>query len=99
MSNGGSTLVSFGYFFELYRCLWIVSRFIENGDNNEENLNTKCRLTFDLYQEYKKFNNSLDELYYCINQMELGNSLLDPLNFDTNPCAYRVHITNCFYLL
>ena len=56
MSKGCSTLVSFGYFFELYRCLWIVCRFIENGENNEENINTNRQLIFDSYQEYKQFN-------------------------------------------
>lgn len=52
----------------------------------------------DLYKEYIKFNESIDEYHYCVNQIELGNSLLNPLNYDLNPFAFKVQVTNCFYL-
>ena len=94
--------VYFGNFFGLCRCLWIVCHFIDNGENNvlngERNIITKGHLIFDLFIEYQKFKESIDEFYYCINQIEAGNSLLNPLDFDTNPFAYKVHITNCFYI-
>ena len=35
LTTGGIFPVSFGYFFGLCRCLWIVCRFIENDDNND----------------------------------------------------------------
>ena len=79
-----------------------MRHFIDNGENNvlngERNIITKGHLIFDLFIEYQKFKESIDEFYYCINQIEAGNSLLNPLDFDTNPFAYKVHITNCFYI-
>ena len=92
-------LVHFGSFFGLYRCLWIVCRFIDDGQNFETNMLTKGQLILDLYKEYRQFNESFDELFYCISQLESDNSLIDPLNFDLNPLAYKLHVSNCFKLL
>ena len=58
----------------------------------------KGRLILDLYNEYRQFNQSLDELFYCLDQIESVNLLVNPLNFDLNPFAYKVHLTNCFHL-
>lgn len=98
MTTGIFQPVSFRYFFGLCRCLWLVCRLIQNDVDNNANRLAKAQLMIDLYKEYIKFNESIDEYHYCANQIELGNSLLNPLNYDLNPFAFKVQVTNCFYL-
>ena len=44
---------------------------------------------------YQKFNQSINEFYYCIGGIELNDTLLNPLLFETHQFGYKIHITNC----
>lgn len=55
----------------------------------------KEKLMINLYVEYQKFNQSINEFYYCIGGIELNDTLLNPLLFETHQFGYKIHITNC----
>ena len=59
---------------------------------------SKTHIVSDLCKEYKDWNDSLDELFWCIAQITLGNSSINPFNFEWERHAYKVHITNCFLI-
>ena len=77
----------------------LIYRSFENGDLSETNfLHLKMKLINSLYSEYKKFNYSIEEFYYCVGGIELNDSLLNPLEFELNQFAYKVHVENCYKL-
>ena len=90
--------VNFGEFFALYRSLWIICRTLDEGNYTHNLLLHKASVISDLCKEYQDWNESLDELYWCIAQISLNNFAVNPFNFEWKREAYKVHITNCFLL-
>ena len=91
--------VEFGYFFGICKKLWEIYQSFENGDLNEFNfLHLKEVMINNLYTEYKKFNHSIEEFYYCVGGIELNDNLLNPLEFELKQFAYKVHVENCYKL-
>lgn len=95
-------VVGFGEFFNLCKTLWIICRTLDDDRFNQDLmvrlLEEKYQVITKLCDEYKKWNYSLDEFYYCVRQISLKNQLLNPFNFEWKRHAYKIHISNCFLL-
>ena len=92
--------VEFGFFFGLCRHLWILCCNFENSRISGGYFNTiKFKIISNLYTEYVKYNLfEEEEFYYLCGAIELGDTLLDPLPFESNQHAYIVHVRNCYLL-
>ena len=97
--------MSFGKFYAFFRKLWTICRVLddlENGNNNyavrETLREDKYHVIVELCDEYKKWNYSLDEFYWCVVQINRNNQALNSYRFDWERHAYKIHITNCFLL-
>lgn len=95
-------LVKFGEFFALYRSLWVICCLLDEENHNQilkqTLLLSKAHVVIDLCKEYQDWNETLDELYWCIAQISLNESSVNPFNFEWKREAYKVHITNCFLI-
>ena len=91
--------VAFGFFFGLCKRLWLLFRNIDNGyiDANDVN-DTKMTLINRLFEQYQKFDLSLDEFHFCVGGIESNNDLLNPLEFELDEFAYIIHVRNCYLL-
>ena len=83
-------LVKFGEFCALYRSLWIICRTLDEGNYTQNVLLHKASVVSDLVKEYQDWNESLDELYWCIAQISLNELAVNPFNFEWDRVAYKV---------
>ena len=101
-TNRFKPLVKFGEFFALYRSLWLICCLLDEENDNQALVQSlvlsKAHVISDLCKEYENWNDSLDELYWCIAQITLGDSSVNPFNFEWERQAYKVHITNFFLI-
>lgn len=99
-------IMSFGEFFALCRSLWIICRVLEDLVRNENSdqviiekfRQDKYRVITNLYDEYLKWNYSMNEFYFCVQQITGKNTAVNPFDFDWERHACKIHITNCFLL-
>ena len=104
--NSFPPYVFFGDFQALCRSLWVLCRTLEDLERNENTQADiidkiryeKYHVITELYDEYKKWNDSLDEFYFCVRQIGLKNQAVNPISFDWERHAYKIHISNCFIL-
>ena len=104
--NSYPPYVSFGDFQPLSRSLWILYRTLEDLEGNEntpslvkQKLHEEiCYVIVDLYSESIKWNVSLEEFNFCIRQIRLKNQAVNPIPFDWERHAYKIHISNCYIL-
>ena len=89
--------VSFGKFFGLFQLYWnyyqtrgqimIYKFFLLTG---------KVFIELKKLQKVNKWN--LEELEEICGNINHHDSAYDSSNFITNPCAYVIHVKNCYYL-
>ena len=103
--NKRRPIMSFGEFYALCRSLWTICHVLDdlqNENNNQviiENLRQdKYHVITELCDEYKKWNYSLDEFYWCVVQINRNNQTRNPYDFHWERHAYKIHISNCFLL-
>ena len=104
--NNYPLYVSFGDFQPFSRSLWILYRTLEDLEQNQNAaLQVKQKLreeiwhtTFDLYDECNKWNISINEFMFLVDQIISKNQTVNPIPFDWDRHAYENHISNCFIL-
>ena len=104
--NNYPPYVSFGDFQPLSRSLWILYRQNESNQINpnpnpslEERLrNEICFVTFDLFNEFMKWNISLAQFTFLTVLIREKNQTVNPIPFDWDRHAYMNHISNCYIL-
>ena len=104
--NNYPPYVSFGDIQPLSRSLWILYRQYEELQLNpnpqlseEERLkNEIIFVSFDLFNECKKWNISLEQFTFLCVQIREKNQTVNPIPFDWDKHAYINHISNCFIL-
>ena len=94
--------VSFGDIQPLSRSLWILYRqneyLQENHEQDEIIRGEIIFVSFDLYNEFLKWNYSLQLFYFLSRQIREKNETVNPIPFDWDRHAYINHISNCFIL-
>ena len=76
---------------------------LERNENSDQIITEKLRqdkyhVITNLYDEYRKWNYSMDEFYFCVQQIGRNNMTVNPFNFDWERHAYKIQITNFFLL-
>ena len=98
--------VCFGDVQPLSRSLWILYRQQEDLQENpnpqisvEERLRDEIIfVTFDLYNEFLKWNICFEQFTFLSQQIREKNEAVNPIPFDWDRHAYINHISNCFIL-
>ena len=104
--NNNPPYVSFGDIQPLSRSLWILYRQNEELQLNpnpqisvEERLRDEIIfVSFDLYNEFLKWNISFEQFNFLSRQIREKNEAVNPIPFDWDRHAYINHISNCFIL-